>query len=209
VSGPFNSAREALASVRHVIDPTIYLKNLTEGNRALLRAAASRAGIELGTYDWEIVDWLAGFEVATAVVVAGIIGRAANALSPAYDLVLGQALADALAWRQALGDGEQAGLYVTTAEDLRVPGDITLGPGRWHPDCVQASPEVAPAVLTPEQRKVVLDALEVAAEYRRYRASLTCEACATSPTEVCPDHATDLDRAEEYDHLVGQIGGAR
>jgi hypothetical protein len=64
----------------------------------------------------------------------------------------------------------------------------------------------APAVtLDHGQAATAADALEVAAEYRRYRASLTCEACAASPTEVCPDHEADLDRADEYDALARQI----
>jgi hypothetical protein len=63
--------------------------------------------------------------------------------------------------------------------------------------------------LDGSQAATVLDALGFAAEYRRYRASLTCESCAQHPTELCEDHATDLDRADEYDRLAGQIGGAR
>ncbi len=64
----------------------------------------------------------------------------------------------------------------------------------------------APVVtLTADEAATALDALEVAAEYRRYRASLTCEACATSPVEVCPDHEADLDRADAYDTLTRQI----
>jgi hypothetical protein len=65
------------------------------------------------------------------------------------------------------------------------------------------------ASLDDGQAATVLDALGFAAEYRRYRASLTCEACAQHPAELCEDHAADLDRAEEYDQLAGQIGGAR
>ena len=54
----------------------------------------------------------------------------------------------------------------------------------------------------------VLDGLAVATEYRRYRASLTCEACAMHPAELCEDHATDLDRADEYDRLAAQLAKA-
>jgi hypothetical protein len=67
-----------------------------------------------------------------------------------------------------------------------------------------------PAVtLGYDQAATALDALAVAAEYRRYRASLTCEACAQHPAELCEDHAADLDRADEYDRLAAQIGGAQ
>jgi hypothetical protein len=68
--------------------------------------------------------------------------------------------------------------------------------------------ELPPApVLDPGQRAMVLRALDVAAEYWRYRASLTCQDCADHPAEVCPDHAADLNRADEYDALAARIGG--
>jgi hypothetical protein len=60
-------------------------------------------------------------------------------------------------------------------------------------------------VLDEADRAIVFDGLAVAAEFRRYRASLTCEACAQNPAELCQDHATDLDRADEYDRLARQI----
>jgi hypothetical protein len=63
--------------------------------------------------------------------------------------------------------------------------------------------------LDQDQAATVLDALDFAAEYRRYRASLTCEACAQHPAELCEDHAADLDRADDYDRLAGQIREAR
>lgn len=50
---------------------------------------------------------------------------------------------------------------------------------------------------------VVADALEVAAEYRRYRASLTCPDCAV---DLCEHHAADLDRADAYDQITAKIG---
>ena len=67
-----------------------------------------------------------------------------------------------------------------------------------------------PAVtLGQDQAATALDALEVAAEYRRFRASLTCQACADHPAELCDDHQADLDQAHEYDALASQIGGTR
>jgi hypothetical protein len=62
--------------------------------------------------------------------------------------------------------------------------------------------------LDGDQAATVLDALDFAAEYRRYRASLTCAACNDHPAGLCEDHAIDLDRADEYDRVAGQIGGA-
>ena len=72
----------------------------------------------------------------------------------------------------------------------------------------KAAPLAPAATLDHGQAATALDALEVAAEYRRYRASLTCEDCAASPTEVCAGHETDLDRADEYDTLAGRIAEA-
>jgi hypothetical protein len=64
----------------------------------------------------------------------------------------------------------------------------------------------APAIeLSQQDAATAADALEVAAEYRRFRASLTCEACTQHPAELCEDHAADLDRADEYDQLTDQI----
>jgi hypothetical protein len=63
------------------------------------------------------------------------------------------------------------------------------------------------AALTAADLATVLDALAVAAEYRRYRPSLTCEACTVHPADLCEACATDLDRADEYDQLAGRIGG--
>jgi hypothetical protein len=88
-------------------------------------------------------------------------------------------------------------------------------PGReWLPRLADVLGDLL-AVLDPAvilhkgQAAIALDALDVAAEYRRYRASLTCAACATHPAELCEDHATDLDRADEYDRLAGQLSGAQ
>ena len=73
--------------------------------------------------------------------IAGLIIRGADALSPGYALTIGQALADAIAWRKAQGEagGEQIGLYLSAARALRVPGDVTQGPEAWHPDCEMTS----------------------------------------------------------------------
>jgi len=52
---------------------------------------------------------------------------------------------------------------------------------------------------------LVVDALEVAAEYRRYRADLSCDLCSLSAAGVCDGHAADIERAAEYDALADQI----
>jgi hypothetical protein len=62
--------------------------------------------------------------------------------------------------------------------------------------------------LSPGDVATVRDGLAVAAEYRRYRASLTCEACAREYGGLCYGHAGDLLAADAYDELGGRIGGA-
>jgi cytidine deaminase len=65
---------------------------------------------------------------------------------------------------------------------------------------------VTPYELDAAQIALVLDALEVAAEYLRYRADhAPCGACYRAPAEFCDDHTTDLKRAAGYDDLASQI----
>jgi hypothetical protein len=73
----------------------------------------------------------------------------------------------------------------------------------------------APAVLagnfdlTPEQVRTVLDALDDAADWREFRATSTCQACAEHPAELCEEHQADLDRVDAYRQVARQIGGDR
>ncbi|MGW2508474.1 hypothetical protein ACWC0A_03385 [Streptomyces scopuliridis] len=48
------------------------------GQRDALLAELEAAGVELGTYDLRIVDWLAGWDWSTVAVVASLIRRAAQ-----------------------------------------------------------------------------------------------------------------------------------
>lgn len=64
-------------------------------------------------------------------------------------------------------------------------------------------------LLSAGDQATVLGALAVAAEYRRYRASLSCEACTRHPADLCDDHQADLDAAEAYEDLTGRMGGGR
>ena len=61
--------------------------------------------------------------------------------------------------------------------------------------------------LTPEQVATVLAALEDAAGWREYRATSACLACAESPTDLCEEHALDLDRVGAYRELIQLLGG--
>ena len=45
----------------------------------MLAAACKAAGINLGTYDARILDWLGGFEDSACAVIAGIVTRAHRA----------------------------------------------------------------------------------------------------------------------------------
>ena len=63
------------------------------------------------------------------------------------------------------------------------------------------------AALGAAQLATVLDALDVAGEHRRHRASLSCGDCAQEPGGLCSDHAADLIRAGEYDDLAAQLAG--
>jgi hypothetical protein len=48
-------------------------------NRDMLMGAVTAAGVELGTYDQRILDWLAGYEPQMCAVISGLITRAASA----------------------------------------------------------------------------------------------------------------------------------
>lgn len=83
-SGPFHTDRAALnASLYHQRERaqntggTVTAANLADLTEAL-------SGIELGTYDTRIIEWLAGWEPSTVAVVCGLIRRArATGLEPA------------------------------------------------------------------------------------------------------------------------------
>lgn len=104
---------------------------------------------ELGAYDRQILDWLAGFEDSGCAVVAGLVARAATAARPGprcvtFDMtndhkaemffVLTQALEDF-----AAGERDQAAYEVgpsfrerwaDLADAMRAQVEITLGGSR-------------------------------------------------------------------------------
>jgi hypothetical protein len=85
-SGPFHTDREALAaSLYHQQGrPSNTGVPITALNLADLAAALS--GVELGTYDRQIVEWLAGWDPPTVAVVCGLITRARAAGLPPADV---------------------------------------------------------------------------------------------------------------------------
>ncbi|MDX3855037.1 hypothetical protein [Streptomyces sp. AK02-01A] len=48
------------------------------GQRDVLLSELEAAGVDLGTYDLRIVDWLAGWDWSTVSVIASLIRRAAK-----------------------------------------------------------------------------------------------------------------------------------
>lgn len=78
-AGPYETEREAVASVRHIHDSPPGTGAWTAGSHRLLCEALTAAGVELGAYDHRIVGWLAGWEPQTCAVIAGLITRAHHA----------------------------------------------------------------------------------------------------------------------------------
>lgn len=84
MSGPYDTSGDALRDAAHVYDASRRQERrgtMSQVNEALLLAALSAAGVELGEYDRAIAGWLAGYEPETAQVVIGWVGRAHAAAS--------------------------------------------------------------------------------------------------------------------------------
>ena len=78
-TGPFSTEREARAAAHAAIPPEDGWSILhRDQNRLLLERACNAAGVELGTFDRRILDWISGFEDSSCMVVAGLIERAAE-----------------------------------------------------------------------------------------------------------------------------------
>lgn len=70
--GPYGTEREAIDAARQRATSGDQIND----NLALLTAAATEAGVELGSYDNRVIHWLAGWEPQLCEVVAAIIERA-------------------------------------------------------------------------------------------------------------------------------------
>jgi len=78
--GPYNSEREAHADAMKAGSTEPGAAALGEHQKAaLLKAACAAAKVETGHYDDRVIRWLAGWEDATVMVVAGLIERAYQA----------------------------------------------------------------------------------------------------------------------------------
>lgn len=74
--GPYETEQQVRADcdwARRV--PVAAGSHITPNTTRLLRACTD-AGVDLGAYDWRIIDWLATWEDTTVQVVAGLIARA-------------------------------------------------------------------------------------------------------------------------------------
>jgi hypothetical protein len=76
VPAPFRTEREAAATVQHITDSPAGCGAWRDGCHRLLEDACRAAGVDLGTYDEQVLLWLADGEPSTVAVLAGLIRRA-------------------------------------------------------------------------------------------------------------------------------------
>jgi len=74
-AGPFATEAEARQAAGPLPEPGSWRGH----NQRLIMGACHAAGVPLGSYDIQIIEWLAGWEPATCAVVAGLISRARQA----------------------------------------------------------------------------------------------------------------------------------
>jgi hypothetical protein len=69
---PFENEREARAAAHEVVRPEPCWSILHKSqSRFILERACKSAGVELGVYDRQILDWLSGFDDSVCTVVEG------------------------------------------------------------------------------------------------------------------------------------------
>ena len=78
-AGPYETEAQARAAARHITSEPPGTGAWQAGSHRMLCQALAAAGVELGDYDHDIVQWLAGWEPSTVAVVAGWIARAHQA----------------------------------------------------------------------------------------------------------------------------------
>ena len=78
-AGPYETEREARKAARHIYGMEPSTGVWTAAEHRLLCEALSDAGVELGTYDHAIVQWLSTWEPSTVAVIASLIRRAHEA----------------------------------------------------------------------------------------------------------------------------------
>jgi hypothetical protein len=73
-AGPFEAEREASAASLWAQQGRE--QGMTQAAANLAGLAAALSGVELGSYDKRIIEWLAGWEPSTVAVICGLISRA-------------------------------------------------------------------------------------------------------------------------------------
>lgn len=74
VSGPYETERDAMRDSWWKTQGWDAQLGSTDANHAQLADAVQ--GIAMGTWDWRILNWLAGYEPSNITVICGLIGRA-------------------------------------------------------------------------------------------------------------------------------------
>ena len=97
--GPFETAREAsdtpaVRAIYLTMRASTKRGAMQEGGYRMLLDACAVAGVRLGAYDRDTLQWVSGFEPESCQVIAGIISRANKNAAAAVERVL--ALADEL-----------------------------------------------------------------------------------------------------------------
>jgi hypothetical protein len=100
--------------------------------------------------------------------------------------------------------GNGHGLYYWATRLSGVLADVLSELSRA--ELTQAEP--GGAYLAPGDMRTVLDALDVAADYKRDRAA-NCPDCDASPADLCSTCAWRLHMADGYDDLAKRIGGTQ
>jgi hypothetical protein len=87
MNGPYETEADALAGplrqeIHGMHESGRYgINELSQAVRAAqlrhIEDACRDAGVELGAFDWQILEWLAGYEASTVQVIIGLIARAA------------------------------------------------------------------------------------------------------------------------------------
>ena len=114
--------------------------------------------------------------------------------------------------QQMLSDALAAAGVETGTYDRRIIGWLA----GWEPEVVAVIAGLvvrahASQALSAAQQAAVLDGLADAADLLERQAGQWCGDCEASPTEICDEHAADLDAASRYRRVAREIaaGGAR
>jgi len=83
-----------------------------------------------------------------------------------------------------------------TAHRLTADGGADAGPAAWR------------VMMPPKDKRLVLEALDLAADYKRDRAA-TCSDCDSGPADLCGHCEARLARAADFDAIAARLGGAR